>query len=1015
MLRLRGSVGAQQKWSRAALRPYREYSSVSQQYKVGDKLHGYSVQEVRNVPELQLLATRLSHEATGAQHLHVTRDDSNNVFAVGFSTPVTDSTGVPHILEHTTLCGSQKYPVRDPFFKMLNRSLATFMNAFTASDYTIYPFATTNEVDYKNLRDVYMDSAFHPQLRRLDFLQEGWRLEHEDPLDPKSPIVFKGVVYNEMKGQMSDPGYLFYQRAHQHMFPGTTYQNVSGGDPRNITDLTHEQLVKFHHSHYHPSNAKFFTYGNFPLEEQLQSLDAKLAAFKRIDVEEVNKRVTPWDAPRRVKMACPPDPMSNPDRQTKLSISYLANDAQDHFTSFAMRLLSYFLLDGHSSPMYKALIETNLGSDFSPNTGYDPSTGSTCLSIGLQGVRSADVPRVEETIKQVLQDVKRDGIEPKRIEAAIHQMELSQKHKTADFGLSIMHTISSSWFNGSNPIDSLEINKMIERLKSELAKGGLFESSIEKYLLSNPHQLTFIMEPEESFSANLIADEQARLKHKLSQLNAADEKRIYDDGLELLKNQDQTEELSCLPTLTMQDIAPTTKHVSLDHTGIGETPVQWRTTSTNGITYFRAISAWDHVPEELKLYVPLFCDAITSLGTKKRTMQEIDDDVRLYTGGLRVAPFLSTNHSDIDQIEEGISLSGNCLDRNIPKMYSLLSEIIHETDFDNVSKLKTLIMGNASGLVNSVAESGHVFARTIAESSLTPSRAASEVYGGMTQVDFMSKLAETEDLSDVIAKLKAIAAIALKKSSIRAAVTCGEESVQANEETLTQFLSGLSTQSPSQPSPNVFTPHYTKMFYPLPFSVNYTAQVVRGVPYTHSDGAKLALLSSLVTTHFLHREIREKGGAYGGGSRYGGLNGTFSFYSYRDPRNVETLDTFQRALDWVMSRSFSERELTEAKLSLFQGIDAPLSVAEEGLINFSDGINEDMRQRRREQLLMVNEQDVKEAADKYLVSAFKDGKTSMAVLGVDTPKISSASGWDIKRFGALNNGAGGEPIAANAM
>ncbi|KAI7860572.1 peptidase M16C associated-domain-containing protein [Circinella umbellata] len=974
-----------------------QYSSFSKSLTPGDRLHGYQVQQVRQVPELELTAIALQHEATGAQHLHIDRDDSNNVFAVGFHTPVNDSTGVPHILEHTTLCGSEKYPVRDPFFKMLNRSLATFMNAFTASDYTIYPFATTNPVDYANLRNVYMDAAFHPRLEKLDFKQEGWRLEHEVPTDTSTPITFKGVVYNEMKGQTSDANYLYYIRAHESMFPGTTYEHSSGGEPARIPDLTHEQLVDFHKTHYNPSNARFYTYGNFPLEDHLSAIQERLSSFKRVDVPYVNKKVTPWTESRTMSTTCAFDPLSAPDRQTRVSLSYLGNETKDTFETFSMRLLSYLLLDGHASPMYKALIDTNLGSEFSANTGYDSSTRTSCLSIGLQGVKDSDVELVQERIVQVLNDVKKEGFDNKRIEAAIHQMELGQKHKTADFGLTLMHGITSGWFNEVDPIDLLEINKNIERLKQELAKGNFFESRIDKYLLNNKHKLIFTMQPDSDYASNLSKGEEQRLADKVSKLTDADKAEIAKDGKELSANQDKVEDLSCLPTLELKDISPKMKRTVLDHTGLCNTPVQWRTTATNGITYFRAISSLPSLEDDLKLYLPLFCDALLSLGTRTQSMAEIDDEIRLYTGGLRASTTVSTSHSDIDHIEEGIALIGNCLDRNVDKMYDIFSKLILETNFDDTEKLKTLIIGNASGLVNSVADSGHVFARTYAASSLTPGMHNAEILSGMTQVAFMNQLAATEDLSDVVTKLKTIAATVLKQPTLRVAVTCGEDVVSANESALSRFISSLPNDDhvPQQQHSNVFVPQYAKTFFPLPFSVNFSAKALRGVPYTHADGAKLQVLSSLMTNHYLHREIREKNGAYGGGARYAGLNGLLSFYSYRDPRTLETLQTYASATNWVLDRKFTDQEMTEAKLSIFQGVDAPVSVSEEGMLQFVNGVSDDMRQRRREQLLAVSQNDIRQVAEQYL----KTDNVSMAILGEANEKLMNDSSWTVQQFG----------------
>ncbi|KAK9764183.1 Mitochondrial presequence protease [Basidiobolus ranarum] len=862
----------------------KRYSTVLEDkstFAPGAVVNGFKVEEVRDVKEFNLTAIRLRHEKTGAEYLHLARDDSNNVFSVGFSTAPSDNTGITHILEHTTLCGSEKFPVRDPFFKMLNRSMSTFMNAWTASDYTQYPFATQNPADYANLRDVYMDAVFAPKLRKLDFLQEGWRIENEDLNNASSPLTFKGVVYNEMKGSLSDSGTLFYHRAQQSMFPGTTYGYVSGGDPQYITDLTHEELVHFHQNHYHPTNAKFFSYGNFPLKSQLESVNNKISQFSPIEIQDPNKIVTPFTSPKKVVVNGPYDTLGNPEKQTKMSVSYLTNDATNVFESFSMNILSGLLLDGPASPMYKALIDSNLGSEYSSNTGYNTSTRTSSFSVGLQGIKSTDVDTVGDTIQRVLEQAHKDGFSKRRIDTIVHPIELGNKHKTANFGLTIMQAVSSSWFHGNNPIDLLEIDQSLKRIKEEAPQKGFFESRIEKYFLNNPHKLTFVMEPEAKYNEQLIENEVKRLTKITSTLTDSDKKHIFQRGLDLRASQETVEDISCLPSLALSDIPLKGERTALDHSAIDEVPVQWRSTSTNGISYLRAISTLRDMPEELKIYLPLFCDSLTFLGTKDKSMAEIDEEIRLYTGGVSFSHFLSSNHSDIDQFEEGISFSSHALDQNIPQMYDMVLNLINETNFENVDRLKTLILSNSSSLLNSIPDSGHVFARVFASSTLSPTMKMSEISSGLTQVELASKLANNLDnINDVVEKLKAIQSFVFNKASLRVAVNGTEEALGHNQKHLKNFLQGLGSSSTSGlESTSTFSPEYRKSFIPLPFSTNFAAKCLKTVPYTHEDSAKLTILGNLMTHRYLHREIREKNGAYGGGAGYAANTGIFSFFS----------------------------------------------------------------------------------------------------------------------------------------
>jgi len=339
---------------------------------VGSKLHGYTVESVTPVPDFDLTAVQLTHDQTGAQHLHVARKDSNNVFSVGFRTTPMDSTGVPHILEHTTLCGSQRYPVRDPFFKMLTRSLSTFMNAMTANDWTMYPFSSQNAKDFQNLLSVYLDCVFFPVLRELDFRQEGWRLEHKDPRDSSSEIIFKGIVFNEMKGYFANSESIFAQSLQNKLHPSHTYSNFSGGWPLNIPDLTWEALKEFHKKHYHPSNSRFFTYGDMPLSQHLEQIEQQaLNRFERSTPSLEVPLELRWQEPREHHIHCGVDPMAaDPKKQTTASISFLLAPITDPYESLVVSILSNLLVDGPASPFYQALLDANIGSDFSPMTGF---------------------------------------------------------------------------------------------------------------------------------------------------------------------------------------------------------------------------------------------------------------------------------------------------------------------------------------------------------------------------------------------------------------------------------------------------------------------------------------------------------------------------------------------------------------------------------------------------------------------------------------------------------------------
>ncbi|ORY87648.1 peptidase M16C associated-domain-containing protein [Protomyces lactucae-debilis] len=966
------------------------------------RIHGFTVQRTKHVPELQLEATLLRHDRTGLQHLHIAKDDSNNVFSIGFATPPTDSTGVPHMLEHTTLCGSHKYPVRDPFFKMLNRSLANYMNAFTAADYTFYPFATVNKADHANLRDVYLDATLFPRLREIDFQQEGWRLEHKDPKDTATPIEFKGVVYNEMKGQMSDASYLFYIMFQREMYRGTIYGNDSGGDPKNIPDLTYQQLVDFHKNHYHPSNGKVFTYGNFPLDDQLESLNQKLMKFSAAQPENVDKITSPWQGTRTVTANGPIDPLTATESQYKSSLSFLCNDAADTFETFSLRILSSLLLDGHSSPLYQGLIEAGLGSDFSPNTGYDNSTKTTVFSVGLQETTKETAEKLPVVVNELLSKVAETGFDSGKVEAILHQMEIALKRKQANFGMSLLQTVAGPWFNEADPMQLLSWNETVDRFKSEIAKGGYLEGLVKKYFLKQSPDgvMHFTMRPSTEFAGELVATEQANLTQKVSSLTEQDKKKVEESGLALLKFQEAEEDLSCLPTLKVSDIPEKVTYTQLELGGsIAGVPVDWNLKAT-GLTYFRMKAKLNHLPEHLRPFLPIYADCFTNLGTKQHSMAALEDMIKLKTGGISVSTLIANNHSNLQDYDQALVVSGHCLDGNIDHLFSLMSEMLNNTNFDNREKLRNLIKMSASGAISNVAESGHVYARTFAGSALSAAGKAVEQLSGMTQVKLISELATKEDLSDLISNLKQIHEMAFAKPLMQCFITVDPAQVKNVERGVSGLVESFNASSPSDSAVSDFevaTP--AKSFFPLPYQVNFSALSMMGVPYTHQDGAALQILSKLLTNKHLHREIREKGGAYGGGASYSATSGVFGYYSYRDPNSLRTLETMTQAGAWAAQRVWTLQDLEEAKLSVFQGVDAPMSVASEGMVYFTDRITSDMRQKRREELLAVNAKQVVLAAEQYLVSAVQAGKTSVALLGETQDWLLKQPDWKVFDWG----------------
>ncbi|XP_065809372.1 presequence protease, mitochondrial-like [Labrus bergylta] len=883
----------------------------------------------------------------------------------------------------------------------------------------MYPFSTQNGKDFQNLLSVYLDAAFFPCLREQDFWQEGWRLENENPTDPNSPLVFKGVVFNEMKGAFSDNERVYAQHLQNKLYPDHTYSVVSGGEPLAIPDLTWEQLKQFHATHYHPSNARFFTYGDLPLEQHLKQIEEEaLSKFERINP---NTEVPPqphWSSPREDHVTCSPDALApDPARQNTLCVSYLLGDITDTFEGFTLSLLLSLMISGPNSPFYKALIEPNIGTDFSSVVGYDGSTKEASFSIGLQGMAEEDTERVKQIISQTINDIIESGFEEERIDALLHKIQIQMKHQSTNFGLSLASYIASSWNHDGDPVELLQINDSVAKFKQTLKENPRFlQDKVKHYFKENTHRLTLSMSPDEVYLEKQAQAEEEKLQKKIHALSDSDKKDIYEKGLELLAAQSKTQDASCLPALKVSDIEPTIPVTPVQISTAVGVPVQYCEQPTNGLVYFRAMCSLNTLPEDLRLYVPLFCSVVTKMGCGGLDYRQQSQQMELRTGGMSVSTQVVPDSTQLDMYEQGVLLSSSCLERNLPHMFHLWSDIFNNPHFDEVERLRVLVMMSAQELANGISYSGHMYAMTRAGRHLTPAGDLNETLGGMEQVKFMKRVAELSDLSQVIRTLVRIKKHLLNPDNMRCAINTTPQKMSDTAAQLESFMkdvadnrkerkpvrsniierpldpsdvSGLSRKLISEQN---FQPCQMKTFFQLPFPVHFISESIRTVPFSHHDYASLCILARMMTAKFLHGEIREKGGAYGGGARMGG--GLFSFYSYRDPNSVQTLSAFRRGVDWAKSGQFTQQDIDEAKLSVFSAVDSPVAPADKGMGRFLSGVTDEMKQNHRERLFAVTHQSLVEVAERYL--GVGQRTCGVAILGPENEAIKKDPSWIVK-------------------
>ncbi len=959
--------------------------------KKGLELNGFKVRDVTALPDLNAVLYQLRHLATGARLVHLATEDDNNLFGVAFRTPPADSTGVAHILEHTALCGSRHFPVRDPFFSMLKRSLHTFMNALTSSDWTAYPFASQNEKDFYNLMEIYLDAAFFPLLRERDFRQEGHRLEFSEPDNPESPLEFKGVVYNEMKGAMADPSSLLGRRLTQALFPTTTYGQNSGGEPAKILDLTWEGLKAFHADFYHPANAYIFTAGNLPLEKHLQTIDEKaLAHFAAREVDSAVGNEIRFTEPKRVTETFPIDAGESLENKSMIQVAWLTCPIADSFERTAMALLSTLLLGNPAAPLYRALIESGLGQNLAPSTGYHDDYRETFFAAGLQGTEPESAERIEALILSVLEEASEKGFSDERIEAAIQQMEFAHREVTGDqypYALLLMMRLLGPWLHNDDPVSPLQLEEDLARLRRELAAGPFFQNLIRSSLLDNPHRVTLVLRPDPEKKAQEQRETEERLAQIQARLTETEKERIVRQAEELKKAQEAEEDLSILPTLELSDIPATERAVPWETSSEGGLSFHWFDQPTNGIAYFAAHLETAGLPDELMSFVPLFCAALTHMGAAGFSWQEMAERTAASTGGLRANTAILENPADLDTFRPVVQIKGKAMAGRRAELFEILADILRAPDFSDLARLQTVVKQMKTNLENSIPASGHSYAARAAASHLTPGGRLREQWAGLAQVQFVRRIAgmKTEELTEVAKKLQAIGRFLLTRDRLRCAVTAEGAAFAGIKTALAPLLAAVpaaaADAAPASPAP--FAPAALAEGWATSVPVSYVARVFRAVPLAHPDAAGLMVLAKLLREGFLHREIREKGGAYGGMATFDPEAGLFSMLSYRDPQLVRTLEVYRRAADWAAAGEFDPESIKEAILAVFSDLDRPLSPGGKGAREFNylhQGLTPQMRRKLREGVLAVNRETLVALAEKYLRDGW-DGSTVAVISG----------------------------------
>ena len=961
--------------------------------------YGFDLLTERVMKEVNGTARLWRHTATGAQLLSVCNDDENKCFGVSFRTPPTDSTGVAHILEHSVLCGSDKYPVKEPFVELLKGSLQTFLNAFTFPDKTCYPVASANLQDFYNLMDVYIDAVFHPRISEDIFRQEGWHVEAQSA---DGPWTYKGVVYNEMKGVYSSPDSILAEQSQQALFPDTLYSLDSGGNPEVIPDLTYEAFRDFHSRYYHPSNARFFFWGDDPEEERLRRVAEALADYTARPVDSTVPLQARRSTPRQVEV---PYAAAEGEKRALFTVNWLLGERGDVRQALLMEMLEHILEGLPGSPLRRALISSGLGED-TTGCGLETDLRQMYYSTGLKGVEPRRVQEAELLIFETLARLADEGIDPAAVEAAVNTVEFAYRENNSGRfprGLSAMIQALSTWLYDGDPLAALAWEAPLNDIKQRLAAGEpVFENAIREHFLNNEHRATVILLPDKTLAAARERRETERLAAVQAGCDGAAREALVEVTRQLQAAQeapDSPDALATIPRLGVADMPRRNTPLPLAEQALAEeTTFLAHELPTQGIAYTSLLLPLDTVPPRLEPLLPLFARCLTEAGTARRDFGELGAHMAAKTGGVGADVVLGTRRHDRAALRH-LGIMGKAVADKIPDLFAIFHEILLEPLRDTdalLERMGQMLLEDKARLEHGLVASGHATVATRLRAHFTEAGRLAERTGGLSQLQavrgFLQQLESQPQalLDDMETLRRCIIARpgALLDCTADAAILT---QVQARARQLLDALpAGRAGQAAAPQALNL--PAGEAFFAPA--QVNYVGKAANIVDLGHACTGSLNVVLRSLRMGYLWERVRVRGGAYGAMCTLDRLGGNLVLASYRDPNVEETLAVYDGMADYLRAAAPDAAQLEQAIVGAIGDMDAYLLPDAKGaraLARYLAGDSEEARQTFRDEILSTTARDFLAVAD-VLEAVAREGVTCV-VGGARTREVAEARGW----------------------
>ncbi|MDR1625981.1 MAG: insulinase family protein [Spirochaetia bacterium] len=961
---------------------------------------GFELVSEGDLEEFRSRGIFLRHIKTGCEIYHVLNADTDNLFSFTFKTLPRDDSGVAHILEHSVLCGSRGFPVKDPFLLLLKGSAHTFMNAFTFPDKTIYPASSQVEEDFYNLFKVYGDAVFFPLLRREAFWQEGQRREIEG-----GRLSAVGIVYNEMKGNYSTHDSIAGEWAYRALFPGTPYAFDSGGEPLAILDLGYEDFKAFHAAYYHPSNCRIFLYGNIPTERHLAFLEENfLSRFGRAQIQTDFAPPRSWDAPRFLERLYPAGEGETEEASSSVTLNWLLSPVTDPLKVLSLEILSEILLGNPGSPLRKALIDSRLGEDLSPVTGIETEMREMVFSVGLRGTSPGKAEKIEELVFSVLKDLCAAGLDAEQVEGALRRVEFYNREirEGAAFGMRLMRRALCGWLHGGHPERTMKFRARMDDLKAILGREKrYFESLIETQLLGNPHRTTLVVKPDPGLAARREAETRKKLDAEAAALGQEGFRRLEEElaGFKAFQETpDSPEALKTIPSLRLEVIPRKLENIptrKVDIPGIRESYAH--DLYTNGIVYadfaFDLGDAGSGCSGDM--FAPLFASALPGLGAGGKSYDRIARELALKTGGFQTLLEAGASAGEPERVRRFLFLRIEALEAAFPEALDLVRTILLEPDFEDEKRLRDIFLECCNAFKSTVIPSGNAYAASRAERRLSLAERVEESWKGISQYQFAAALSAQKAPAEMRENFMAIKRKYINRGRLIANYTCEEKSWAMVEKALEGFAAALpgggAVEAPAGvPVPPQGAPpagdgsqanRANIEAIAVPSDVCFVASAVRAARFGSPEHAHEAVLAHLLSTGFLWEKIRMRGGAYGASCAALGLDRVFSFSSYRDPNIVSTLEAFREAVRDIAEKGVDAESAKNAVIGTAAREMKPLSPSSKGIVGFRRRLYEmpdELRQQRQRLVLDTRPEDIAAAAAR-ISAAF--GQSYSAVIG----------------------------------